>query len=90
MYDVVSTRNMQSVECNGDNNNHELDEGLNEQLKTPQKYAVDPIVRTIGKGNNVKYVVQWYGYTSADDTFQPPNHIPQHLITHYSRLVRVK
>lgn len=46
-----------------------------------REYAVDGIVRVIGKGNKVKYVVRWYGYTSADDTVEPPVHIPEQLFT---------
>lgn len=36
--------------------------------EAPQKYAVDRIVRYPGKGTNVWYVLQWYGYTPTGDT----------------------
>lgn len=48
-----------------------------------REYSVDRKVSHVGRGNNVKYVVGWYGYTAADDTVQPTAHIPEHFITRY-------
>lgn len=33
-----------------------------------QEYAVDSIVRPLGKFSSLKYVVGWYGYPLAHDT----------------------
>lgn len=48
-------------------------------------YAVERIVRHVGSGSHVRYVVQWYGYSKADDTTEPLHHIPQHFIEAYWR-----
>lgn len=53
----------------------------------PREYRVTRIVRHISEGDNVRFVVRWYGYTSADDTVKPPEHIFEHLITRYWRRV---
>lgn len=47
------------------------------------EYVVDRIVRHIGKGDTLRYVVRWYGYGPQDDTIEPPQHIPQHFITRH-------
>lgn len=44
------------------------------------KYTVDRIVCHVGKGNNVKYVLRWYGNQPADDQVELPVHIPSILI----------
>lgn len=42
--------------------------------------VVDEIVRNVGSGPRLKYVVQWYSYIKADDTAVPPHHIPKRFI----------
>lgn len=41
------------------------------------------IVRHVAKGNSVRFVEHLYGYTPADDTVEPPEHIPELFITRY-------
>lgn len=48
-----------------------------------QEYAVDRIVGHTGHGAERKYIVRWYGYTQAEDTAEPPSHIPPHFIQRY-------
>lgn len=45
-----------------------------------RKYTVDKIVRHVGSANNIKYVIQWCGYSARDDTIRLPNDIPQLLL----------
>lgn len=50
-----------------------------------QEYTVDYIVRPVGNGRRRKYVVPWNGYTLRDDTLEPPDNAPHHLISGYWR-----
>lgn len=45
-----------------------------EHADAPREYAVDRIVRHVSEVDNVRYALQWYGYTSEDETVQPPEH----------------
>lgn len=54
----------------------------------PQQYAVNGIVFDVGKGNNIKYIVRWYGYSPDDNKVEPPAHIPERYITRFLRWVR--
>lgn len=47
---------------------------------TPQEYFIDRTFRQIGKGDNVKYIVRWYGYIPAVKTIEPPKHVLEHFI----------
>lgn len=38
--------------------------------------VVDKIVRHVHLGPRLKYVVQWYGYSKADDTAKLSDHVP--------------
>lgn len=62
---------------------HEGNTAMKEEnfVNAQQKYATDLINRHVGRGDNVQSVVCWYGYTQADDTMEPPSHIPEHFIT---------
>lgn len=46
----------------------------------PCEYTVDCILHHVGEGDGVRYLVRWYGYASADDTVDPPEHIPNILL----------
>lgn len=37
----------------------------------------------VGTGDDVKYVLRWYGYTISEDFVELPADIPEHFITHY-------
>lgn len=53
-----------------------------------REYIVNRILPHVGRGDIVKYVVHWYGYTQADDTVEPRAQIPEHFITSNWPLVR--
>lgn len=44
------------------------------------EYVFERIVRHIGEGNNLHYMVHWYGYGLKGDTVEPADHISQHFI----------
>lgn len=46
-----------------------------------QECDIDLIVLHVGTGTNVEYVMRWYGQTPANDTFEPPESLSQHLIS---------
>jgi len=46
-------------------------------------YAVDHIVSHRRTPAGVLYRVRWYGYTSKDDTEEPPEHIPENFLRRY-------
>lgn len=39
---------------------------VEEITDTPREYAVDRIVHQVGEGDNVQYVLLWYGYTAIE------------------------
>lgn len=51
--------------------------GKARQGNTASKYTVDEIIRHVGTGKNIQYVVWWHRYTASNDTIEPPDHIPQ-------------
>lgn len=51
----------------------------------PHDYAVDYIVHLVGEGDNIRYVLRWYCFSSAEGTVEPPEHIPEHIFTRYWR-----
>lgn len=58
-----------------------------ELADAPREYAVDRIVRHIGKRYNVMYFTRWYSYTPASDKVNPLEHIPEHFTTpHWRRM----
>lgn len=48
---------------------------------------MDPIVRHVGYGDKVKFVVRWHGYGPTNDTVESPAYIPEHFIARYLHLV---
>lgn len=85
---VVHTKNKHGNECNDVSRNYNEVRARNEPARAPPEYAVDCIVHHVGKVAKLKYFKRWYGYSSADNTFEPPSHSPQHFITLYWYLVR--
>lgn len=71
-------------------------EGNNETTQRPvesiqtQKYRVDHIVKHVRKCQNLKNVVQWYGYNLHEDKTEPSEHIPRHFIDRYWKWVKRK
>lgn len=51
----------------------------------PQEYAEDCIVRYVGRGYTVKYVVRQYGYRPVNDTLEPPAQISEHFFPRIRR-----
>lgn len=51
------------------------------------EYVVERIFRHIGEGDNLRYVVRWYGYGPDVDTVESVHHIQQHFTTSYWRRV---
>lgn len=51
------------------------------------EYVVDRMVDHIVKGDNLRYVVRWYGYGPIDDTVELAHYIPQHFITRHWRRI---
>lgn len=49
----------------------------------PREYTVDKIIRHIGLGRNIKYVIRWYGYSSEDNTIEPPRRILYQFVARY-------
>lgn len=37
------------------------------------EYPVEMIIRHMGTGNDIRYVVRWYRYQSLEDTFKTPH-----------------
>lgn len=56
-------------------------------VNVSRDYAIGGIVRHVGRGDNINYVVRRYGYTLDDDTVEPPADIPKRLITRCWRRV---
>lgn len=90
MYDTVNTKNSASEGRMNDKAKDESVNGLNKNAKVGQEYAVGGLIHIVGTGANVRYVVQWYGYTAADDIFEVPTSIPLRIITRYWHWVQVK
>lgn len=63
---------------------------IDDNAKVPQKYAFQHILRHVGSCVNTKYVVQCYGYAPMDGTFESPERISKHFITHYWCWKRMK
>lgn len=81
MCNVVNSKNTHSARRYNDKNNENDFEGLNESAKAFQENAANRIVHDIGKGTKTKSNIRLNGYTSANDTVEPPNHISHHFIT---------
>lgn len=44
------------------------------------EYTVNYILRHVGEGDNIRYIVHWFHCTPVDDTAKPPEHIPEHFV----------
>ena len=51
----------------------------------PREYVVEKIMNHRGKPDRRQYRVRWYGFDSADETWEPSEHIPEHFINGYWR-----
>lgn len=50
---------------------------------TPGEYTIHFIGRHGGKGDKVQYVVNWYGFIFADETFEQTEHIHEYFTSRY-------
>lgn len=48
-----------------------------------RKNTVQIVVRHIGSGSNVKYVVRWNGCGAENESLEPPDHMHQHFLARY-------
>lgn len=53
-----------------------------------QEYAVHRIVRHIVEGDNCRQLVRWNGYTTAENTAEPSEHLPKCFISRCLRLMQ--
>ena len=44
-------------------------------------YEVERIVTKRVKGGREKYLIQWQNYSSSENTWKPPEHLPEDFIT---------
>lgn len=54
-----------------------------QKLPTNTDYVVDQIEAHKQTTSGAQYQVRWNGYTPNEDTFEAPDHTPNHLITKY-------
>lgn len=69
----------QFVQC--ETNTTEADGTVHE--KGTWKDKVDKIFEHVGTGDNNRYVVCWYRYSTVGCTIKPPAYVPQHFIARY-------
>lgn len=50
-----------------------------------REYVVDNMIRHIGHGWDVEFVVRWYCYWQKDDTVDPSEHLPQQFLKNTGR-----
>ena len=64
----------------------EGEEGDAEALEGDDVYAVQDIVakRRSGRPQVTQYLVHWKGYSPAQNTWEPPEHIPSQLIAEFN------
>ena len=48
-------------------------------------YEVERIVSKRNQGSNVEYFIQWKNYSSTENTWEPPEHLPEDLIAAFER-----
>lgn len=58
-----------------------------QQDSTNNKYAAEIIVAHNDKDRDTKYVFWWYDYSAKNDTVEPADLIPNHLIQRYQQRV---
>ena len=56
-----------------------------ETPELPAEYVVDHLVAHRETRTGIQYKVRWYGYTPADDTWEPAEDLPQAFIDRYWR-----
>lgn len=74
----------------GENDKNESVQKLNKNPKAPQEYEIARFVLHIGKGAILKYEMQYFGYTPAEDNVELPSNIPQCFLSRYWRRIREK
>lgn len=50
---------------------------------SPTEFTVKRIVNQVLIDRETNYVFRWYGYSTADDTTEPLENIPEHLVVEY-------
>ena len=67
------------------------DRGLSHKYWPKQKpvvigiYEVERIVSKRNQGRNVEYFIQWKNHSSTENTWEPPEHLPEDLIAAFER-----
>lgn len=51
--------------------------------RTGDEYAAESIVHYKKDHEGARYLIRWYSYRPADDTWEPALHIPHHFIQRY-------
>ena len=54
-------------------------------LQDDQWYVIDRLLDRRDTPTGRQYLVRWYGYNSADDTYERAENLPQHLVTRFDR-----
>lgn len=52
-------------------------------MKDVHEYTIGQIARHVGKDANTGYVINWFGYTAANDTKKPIQNIQLHFLPKY-------
>ena len=67
------------------------DRGRSHKYRPKQKpvdidiYEVERIIPKRNQGSNVEYFIQWKNYSSTENTWEPPEHLPEDLIAAFER-----
>ena len=71
--------------------NDVCDRGLSHKYRPKRKpvvmgiYEVERIVSKRNQGSNVEYFIQWKNYSSTENTWEPPEYLPEDLIAAFER-----
>jgi len=51
----------------------------------PKEFKVEKILESKGRGKNKKYLIKWLGYSDKDNTWEPPENIPEKYIKEFEK-----
>lgn len=55
----------------------------NNDARTIMEFLVQRIVRHVGPGYKIRYVIRWYVHGPHEDIVEPASHVLQHFIVCY-------